>query len=85
VYLGATKPKEGEDEQLTPEEENDWMTNGGWSEGQSNSLVYAAEKGKIKKVLLCATGALLSTISSGQGESIPCITHAVAIERLDKE
>ena len=41
------------------------------------------KKGAIKKVLLCATGALLSTVSSGQGESIPCITHAVAIERVE--
>ncbi len=41
------------------------------------------KKGAIKKVLLCATGALLSTVSSGQGESIPCITHAVAVERVE--
>ncbi len=36
----------------------------------------------INKVLLVATGALLSTVSSGQGESIPCISHAVAIENV---
>ena len=41
------------------------------------------KKGNIKKVLLCATGALLSTVSSRQGESIPCITHAVAVERVE--
>ena len=35
----------------------------------------------IGKVLFAATGALLSTVSSGQGESIPCISHAVAIEQ----
>ena len=41
------------------------------------------KKGSFQRVLLCATGALLSTVSSGQGESIPCITHAVAIERVE--
>ena len=37
---------------------------------------------EINKVLFVATGALLSTVSSGQGESIPCISHAVAIENI---
>ena len=32
--------------------------------------------------LFVATGALLSTVSSGQGESIPCIAHAVTIENV---
>ncbi len=46
-----------------------------------NSYVYdKLKRGEIKRVLLAATGALLSTVSSGQGESIPCICHAVAIE-----
>lgn len=36
--------------------------------------------GEYKKILFCATGALLSTVSSGQGESIPGISHAVQIE-----
>jgi len=35
--------------------------------------------GKIKNALLISTGALLSTISPQQGESIPGIAHAVAI------
>ncbi len=39
--------------------------------------------GAIKRVLLVATGALLSTVSSGQGESIPCISHAVVIESVE--
>lgn len=39
-------------------------------------------KRELNKVLFVATGALLSTVSSGQGESIPCISHAVAIENL---
>lgn len=37
---------------------------------------------EINKVLFVATGALLSTVSSAQGESIPCIAHAVAIENV---
>lgn len=37
---------------------------------------------ELNKVLFVATGALLSTVSSGQGESIPCIAHAVEIENL---
>ncbi len=36
--------------------------------------------GEFKRVLFSATGALLSTISSQQGESIPGISHAVCLE-----
>ncbi len=36
--------------------------------------------GGIRRVLFVATGALLSTVTSGQGDTIPCIAHAVAIE-----
>lgn len=39
-------------------------------------------KGKYNKVLLVATGALLSTTSSQQGETIPCIAHAISLENL---
>ena len=35
---------------------------------------------KIKRVLLMSTGALFSSLSSQQGESIPGIAHAVCIE-----
>lgn len=38
------------------------------------------KKRELNRVLFVATGALLSTVSSGQGESIPCIAHAVVIE-----
>ena len=38
------------------------------------------KKRELNKVLFVATGALLSTVSIGQGESIPCIAHAVAVE-----
>lgn len=37
---------------------------------------------KLNKILFATTGALLSTVSSGQGESIPGITHVVCLENL---
>ena len=40
------------------------------------------KSGRVNKVLLVATGALMSTTSTFQGESIPGIAHAVAIERV---
>ena len=46
-----------------------------------NSYIFdKLKKRKLNRVLFAATGALLSTVSSGQGESIPCICHAVSIE-----
>lgn len=39
------------------------------------------KRGSIKRVLLVATGALLSPTTTWQGESIPSIAHAVAIEK----
>lgn len=39
-------------------------------------------KGNFNKVLLIATGALLSTTSSQQGETIPCIAHAISLENI---
>lgn len=45
------------------------------------SYIYPKfKKGEIKRVLFSATGALLSTTSTQQGESIPSISHAVVIE-----
>ncbi len=35
--------------------------------------------GELKNILFCATGALMSTTASQQGESIPSISHAVYI------
>jgi stage V sporulation protein AD len=43
-------------------------------------LLKRIEKGELQKVLVVATGALLSPLSTQQGESIPCIAHAVAFE-----
>ena len=39
-------------------------------------------KNKLKRVLFIATGALLSTTAVQQGESIPCIAHAVSLETV---
>ena len=48
-----------------------------------NSYIYdKLKKGEIHRVLFAATGALLSTVSSGQGESIPCICHAISVENI---
>lgn len=41
--------------------------------------------GKLTRVLVCATGALFSPVSYQQGESIPCIAHAVAFEAVKEE
>lgn len=47
-----------------------------------NSYLHAKMMaGALRKILFVATGALLSPVSSGQGESIPCIAHAVVLER----
>lgn len=59
---------------------------GGSGAGCSASVLNAfinqqIEKGKYKRVLFMATGALLSPLSSQQGETIPGIAHAVVIER----
>ncbi len=43
-------------------------------------LLQQMEQGKLKKILLMSTGAMLSTISPFQGESIPGIAHAAALE-----
>lgn len=36
--------------------------------------------GEINRLLLIGTGALMSPVTSFQGETIPCIAHAVALE-----
>ena len=63
------------------EEEFQGGSGAGCSAVVFNSYIYdKLKRGEINRVLFAATGALLSTVSSGQGESIPCICHAVAIE-----
>ena len=43
-------------------------------------LLARMREGSWSRLLFCATGALLSTTSAQQGESIPGICHAVALE-----
>lgn len=59
---------------------------GGSGCGCIASVVYGhflgkMQRGEIKKILAVGTGALLSPVSSKQGESIPAVAHAVALER----
>jgi len=57
----------------------------GCSASVFSSYIYRKLRTKeINKVLLVATGALMSPISLGQGESIPGIAHAVVIENVDE-
>jgi len=63
------------------EEEYQGGSGAGCSAVVFNSYIFNKIKnGELKRVLFLATGALLSTVTSQQGESIPCISHAVAVE-----
>lgn len=58
---------------------------GGSGAGCSATVLYGhllneMKKGTYKRILLVSTGALLSPLSFQQGETIPCIAHAVGIE-----
>ena len=44
-------------------------------------LLNQLQAGKLKRILFCGTGALLSPTSTQQGLPIPGICHAVCIER----
>jgi len=66
-------------------DENQGVDSGGSGCGCSASmlcgpLLKKMQSGEINKLLLVATGALMSPTTSFQGESIPGIAHAVAIE-----
>jgi stage V sporulation protein AD len=43
-------------------------------------LLAKMQRGELNKLLFVATGALMSPTTTFQGETIPCIAHAVAIE-----
>jgi len=43
-------------------------------------IVNKMKKGDFKKVILISTGALMSTTTNQQGDSIPCIAHLVYLE-----
>jgi stage V sporulation protein AD len=58
---------------------------GGSGCGCSATVTYGhflkrMNKGELKRILVVATGALLSPLSYQQKESIPCVAHAVSIE-----
>ncbi|MFZ5354371.1 MAG: stage V sporulation protein AD [Bacillota bacterium] len=61
------------------------VMSGGSGCGCSATVVYGhlmkrMRQGEIRRMLIVATGALMSPLSYQQKESIPCIAHAVAIE-----
>ncbi|WP_455660690.1 stage V sporulation protein AD [Pradoshia sp.] len=61
------------------------VQSGGSGAGCSATVLYGhllneMRKGTYKRILLAATGALLSPLTVQQKESIPCIAHAVSIE-----
>lgn len=45
-------------------------------------ILNEMKKGGFKNILFCATGALLSPISTNQGESIPSIAHIINFKRV---
>ena len=50
------------------------------SSANSSYVLKKMRRGDYNRVLIISTGALISTISPFQGESIPGIAHAVALE-----
>ncbi len=48
-------------------------------------LLNRMKRGELKRMLIVATGALLSPLSFQQQETIPCIAHAVSIEAGGEE
>lgn len=58
---------------------------GGSGAGCSATVLYGhllnrMNQGELRRILVVATGALLSPLSFQQNETIPCIAHAVSIE-----
>lgn len=61
------------------------VQSGGSGAGCSATVLYGhlinrMKQGAYKKILVVATGALLSPLTFQQNETIPCIAHAVSIE-----
>lgn len=48
-------------------------------------IIKKLKSGEFKRVLLVSTGALMSTTSSQQGDTIPGIAHAVELEYVNQE
>lgn len=66
------------------------VLSGGSGCGCSATVAYGhilgrMKKGELRKVLIVATGAMLSPLSYQQKESIPCIAYAVSIENGQRE
>ena len=57
-----------------------WM----FSSGARRIYIKKISAGEWKRVLFVPTGALLSTVSFNEGQSIPGIAHAVMIEHKGK-
>ena len=47
------------------------------------SLLKKLKKGELNEILFVGTGALMSPLSTQQGESIPSIAHAVVISNKE--
>ena len=61
---------------------------GGSGPGTSAGVLFSYVKEKmynkeLKKVILCATGALMNPTMINQKNSIPCIAHLIVLERTD--
>ena len=41
------------------------------------------ERGELRRILFCPTGALLSTVSFNEGQPVPGIAHGVVIEYVE--
>lgn len=66
-------------------QDDEEAANGGSGAGCSTAftlgpILAQLQSGQLRKVLIVGTGALLSSLSTLQGESIPGIAHAVAME-----
>lgn len=48
-------------------------------------IIKKINEGQYHKVLFLPTGALLSTTSSQQGDTIPCVCHAIVVEKIKEE
>lgn len=45
-------------------------------------VINKMNENKLKSVLVVATGALMSTVTNQQGDSIPCVAHLVELKRV---
>ncbi|MDX5475368.1 MAG: stage V sporulation protein AD [Bacillaceae bacterium] len=81
----AVTPTQYQDCGLLIYKDNQPVLSGGSGAGCSATVFYGhllnrMRKGEFKRILVVATGALLSPLSFQQKESIPCIAHAVSVE-----